>query len=748
MSNYYLLNNNNQFFIRYQDNVPYIYVVDASGTIINVSCWSGVNFCSDWGGFLNNSSYISSVPTSCTGTKVFTNNEFKGESLYYRVPWQTIEPASSEISNLCNGYNLNFSKKIKITIDDPIFSGVYVFDYNSNLPKVEDASDVTTMLIPGQWDLNLSESSIKLSKHPCSSGNIGGCSYYNDKYLISLDVITDSSVDGVQYPGYYEHFYNGYDPDSRSSANSAYAFPANIIMTAIQPPEDSGYPKSTIDCNGPGFTGIPQPTGIGHRMVAAFKTPIRYRRGYNDWIVVDKIPMTISGLAPNYVTSFVSGSVSISGTSASIDPDLIIRYDPPPISMSGLCDRVVYSGTAFKVAGTGLGLIGGPGGAYAGFPAFPTASFNGLLTHGLGRYNNFTDFLYGFGYWNGSTCVDGASAFGSTNVTIPWSRWFGPKQPLKATIEFVHSCRNNFPQCSGTLSPVNSISYSYTGTCVQFWGSNIDTDYYCSNQSLFASSGTIGTFENVNIIYSGFYNSGVSSAYYVGIASGFLNNIVNIYQPVNITGSQVISIPYTGINTIGAIRNWIYRSVGVYLVPLTGGNSGIPSIKHNTIDLFTSASGTSPNRTLTARIFLGDYLNNSNGGSAFSDSLLRITDASVSGANGFYQYYATGGNGDNTPQYLKVLNSSGGATTGSDTLWTIRLINCNNPYNTFTSDTVWQIGSGLSSSFTEYYRLVDADASPWSPPWNVPNSVVTFSGVQISYGNASGALNKPAPYYI
>lgn len=734
MPNYYLLNNNNQFFIRYQDNVPYVYVVDASGTIISVSCWSGVSFCSDWGGFLNNSSYTNSLVSACTGTRVFTSGEFQGEQNYYRVPWQAIEPPAGAINNLCNPYYYNFSKKIKITIaDDPIFSGTYVFDYNAN-------KTVASTGIPGKWDLNLSESTFNISQHPCSSGTTGGCSVYNGKYLISLDVINNPSSSG--YNGYYEHSV------SDNTINSAYAFPANIIMTAIQPPADSGYPKATrTDCGSPTFTGIPQPTGIGHRMVAAFKTPIRYRRGYDDWIVVDRIPMTISGIAPSYISGISSLNVTITGVSNSLyGPDMIsgIYYSPfTNINATGLCLSVAHSGTAFKVSATGLGLIGGIGGAYAGYD---TARF---IYHGLGRANDFSNQFYSFGYYvsPGTPCTDASSYFGGNNVVIPWSRWFGPKTPLKATIEFVHSCRNNFPQCSGTLTTVSGTNFAYTGTCVQFWGSNIDADYYCSNQSLFAGSGTIGAFENVNIIYSGFYNSGTSSAYYAGISRDPFNNIVNIYRPVNITGSQIISIPYSGINTISAIRGWINRNVGVYLVPLTGGNSGIPSVKHNTIDLFTSASGTSPNRTLTARIFLGDYLNNSNGGSAFSDSLLRITDASVSGANGFYQYYATGGNGDNTPQYLKVLNSSGGATTGSDTLWTIRLINCNNPYNTFTIDTIWKIGSGLGSNFTEYYRLVDPDSSPWSPPWNVPNSVVTFSGVQISHGNASGALNKPAPFY-
>ena len=188
---------------------------------------------------------------------------------YYIYPLSPEAPASAS-GQIC--YNdpeyspVRISNKIKISVpNDPIFSGVYIFD-RCGL---------------NDWKLNNDESII----------NINSCTNPSDPSATPSYLINFTEVDNpydISTSEFYEEKYEKYNYDGLgNNSGDIYSFPAKYYMCITQ---------AASEIN-----------PIGHRLSVGFTVPIRYRPRCNDWVVVDRLyntkgqktPHAISG-SPNY----------------------------------------------------------------------------------------------------------------------------------------------------------------------------------------------------------------------------------------------------------------------------------------------------------------------------------------------------------------------------------------------------------------------------------------------------------------
>lgn len=341
--------------------------------------------------------------------------------------------------------NINLSNKITITIpDDPIFSGIYVFD--------RDEGNGDSVLQSDNWVLNSVESSHNLTPY-----NKTG-SPYDGKLLVSF---ADNLLSN-NYPGYVE-----IKTQYNQILDDAFVFPAQFLFTATERSIESG-----------------------HRLAVGFALPIRWRGSHSDWTVVDKIPHRINSIV-NYATgepfsdgaggvpyinsksvlyteSWTPGTLGAVGntpTGGYITISNDNDYDIWPI-----CTGISDFGFAFRVSASGLGLNE------------QTGENDHDILEGIGNNQNFTQSI-------GSP--DGRDT----------SDFFGGKLPLIADINFIHSCRPGRPCVDlvpDTISPIQ-----VSGIC--FTKPQIIANYFCGNVQADPSQSVLDSYgvSSISIIYSG-----------------------------------------------------------------------------------------------------------------------------------------------------------------------------------------------------------------------------------------------------
>lgn len=431
--------------------------------------------------------------------------------------------------------NINLSKKIRITIpDDPIFSGIYVFDYAAG-----DGD-----LFSSNWVLNSGESNHNLSPYdhnlnpPGDTGDPTYITKFQNKILVSLN--DQPQINSSTY-GYVEaktSYYKDTIAITAQEINDAYAFPAHFVFTAVQ---------SSCPCSGDNaYDDLITTKLLGHRLAVGFAIPIRWRGSHQDWIAVDRIPHTINqqefagggNIDPNYVTG-----VPFNNGVTHYDPELDTNILPNnavyltygtsyvPSTASTVIGSGIYSlddtigldffvnctgiedlGFAFRVSSTGEGVA---------IPNNLPGLDIGPIMPGIGRYNIFTKKI---------------------TDQIDKSNFFGPKIPVGAVIQFVDSCRPGRPCVNLTPNIVSPVQVS--GIC--FSKSNIISNLFCGNIQDNPSQSSLDSYgvSSISIMYSG-----------VSIAYPAIKEPLGTYYDVYKTDidSPIIEllhespIPYTGI---------------------------------------------------------------------------------------------------------------------------------------------------------------------------------------------------------
>ena len=255
--------------------------------------------------------------------------------------------ASGKICPYDSDYQpVNLSNRIKITIpNDPVFSGVYIFDkFGSNL----------------DWRLNTTDST-------------------TNPYTISFQEFA------LGYSKYREYFYaDGF----ALNLSSTYAFPAKFVMTLVNPSPING---SIV--------------GIGDRAVVGFTLPIRYRKPYQDWVVVDRVSHRVYGNNKNY------GYINTAGNDVELIGDEV-------------CSGIPEFGFGYRVSALGLGYDGG-----------------------TSRFVNSTAQIF-FPH--------------DSDPTYPEATFYEPKIPMLADVEFVYSCRPNGCSSYASFPTINFSSSIYS----------------------------------------------------------------------------------------------------------------------------------------------------------------------------------------------------------------------------------------------------------------------------------------------
>ena len=530
--NYNLRRQNYNYFVRYHNNVPYIYYSDFIPPQPPVSSCDYPLFfpCIGYG-------YSTSVwnTDSCQDglNQVYSKILPKINYLWTQLR----DPPSNVYSLICpNDYDVNLSKKIKITIvEDPIFSGIYVFDYS---PGNGDSQ-----LLSDNWVINSGESQHNLVPydHPESP--------QDGKILVSLNDYAGSTF---PYNGYLElkaSLYNDENNTGAEQIENAYAFPSHMVFTAVRAP---------CPCSGYTGTAWPKPStvGSGHRLSVGFALPIRWRHPYKDWIIVDKVTHRINTI-PNYTTGnifndgtyyysseqqqnvYLNNSIAISGTISYAPGTANTAYTGGYFSTSSTtwggmwntCTGINNLGFAFRSSASGLGYD-------RGFARY-LDTFTAI--QGIGPFNYFDRYYV----WDGEDP--------DSDLDIVDERpFFDNKTPVIANIDFVYSCRPGLPCMNFNGSTIAPISSSGVG-CFGGIKSNIDIDYLCGEyaQSYPPDSHWIsGNITSTQIIYSGF--SGILPIVLTGeilpssTSYSYWDTITQYSSYVTYDETPIINIPYTG----------------------------------------------------------------------------------------------------------------------------------------------------------------------------------------------------------
>jgi hypothetical protein len=255
--------------------------------------------------------------------------------------------------------------------------------------------------------------------------------------------------------------------------------------------------------------------------------PIRWRHPYQDWIVVDQIPHTITGII-DYTTGIpfsdgTGGSSDVNSKSVqyaeSWTPGTLGAVGNSPtggyITISNDNDHAIWPictglsdlGFAFRVSASGLGLDE------------ETGENEHDPLEGLGNLQNFTP------------------DFGSPDARDT-SNFFGPKIPVKASIEFTYSCRPLLPCRSGVGENIAITKYEASG-CGIYLAPVIGVDQLCGQFAVSSPPDSHWIDNNITstqIVYSG----GMSGLLPV-ITSGMYVN--NINTDLKWVGSQQINTP-------------------------------------------------------------------------------------------------------------------------------------------------------------------------------------------------------------
>lgn len=660
--NYSLRRQNESYFVRYQDGRAFIYYTTASSNECDINL---VFFCYDF--YYNFLDYTTNWSSdSCDN---INTHEISLPYTPYIWPYMSSPPPVSASGLLCpknypyNQATVRISNRIKVTVhDDPVFSGVYVFDGN----------DV------GVWSLNsqLSAYNIETNDEFYYSSNIRFFQMFDP---LNWDPANPYPLDGI--PAYFETLYNTQnlvnpDPPCENPYTQtfrmldSYAFPASFVLTAIQ--------RSVVN-NDSLYTG-------GHRLSLGFTLPVRYRKGYKDWIVVDKVPHAISGYK-NY-----SHPVVVDNCNSYIDFDFLEYGTHYPRSdyagnITGIkCSGIDDFGFAFRVNSSLLARN----------------NFDSQTENAPSNYLNSRQYIRDDGF------IDGA-------VINGWgAQFFGPKIPINASVEFIYSCRPGLPCFNLTPSIINPITATGYG-CIEDYYSVINVDYLCGGSPQDRPDDNYWIDNNIistNIIYSGI--SGLLPTIYKYGGFTFDDSESIVYDAyVSYEENPIISIPYTGDSKPNSIRDWIRRDLRLVSFDKQDNgtfNTNSISFTNPTIDLYWNING----NNATAYIIPNDE----NLYDGISRQLMLI-GAGTPEVNGRYVWYKGGGS-----QFYQTTPNYG---------FSIRLsYDDDKPIN---HRYEWLVGKDHSDKWIPYYatsgsigiRNLDNNSYINTSGWYIPNNC--YSGI-------------------
>jgi hypothetical protein len=562
--------------------------------------------------------------------------------------------------------NVFVSNKIKITVNDPVFGGTYVFDrgiFNSNDPD-HQVSDISN------WSLNITESTINIPKYQDTTTSGTAFDYHNRYGIEFYDV---SQVQGAapwtlgeyqtaKYPGYLETkikssgFYDGIDYIQYLQLEDAFAFPCHFVFTAIVPPDDTEGAATNdaarlLDLYGSNSTTEVMPTGIGHRFVAGFSMPLRYRYESSDWHLVNSAIHAVSGIAPNYYIEadrdtyytapaaqpypdgrlFNSILMWIAGmpTTQTDNPDVInytYGYNFYLDQYENAVGTIQYPGFAFRASGVGIPY--------------------------QGSYNNLTDVLGPQQEY--AQISDWSAPSYDNNREVPWYDYrplFTSKVASNASIEFVDGCEYVKCQQLGSPQTISTTSYTSNFNCYNenLNGCTVLSSFLCTTSGI--PYPTLSDFNNLgvtsyNVVYSGILTDSI------GIYAGLKNNDeinIDILVPSQ-ESNQIVNINYNGANNPTAVLNYIQSNINMLQINLSNNEVDQTRIKY--ADVIWTVNSTLATAKVIPNLKTMPYQ-------------IEIINAGTSGANGIYTYdkqnsmYINDINNDWHISFVSTANDSG-----------------------------------------------------------------------------------------
>jgi len=655
MSTGYVKKVGNSFYIRYENSNAWVFMPDATSLSECQACCPNTTL-----------TLWESPNVACGDVRITHPIDLISPFFHIHQPIKSyLEAAKANNRTAVGAYNAlcgnppqaNLSSIIEIKIPyDPVFSGTYTFSY---------APSITG------WRLITSDNRTSTSLLPYYSGGADSVRQgpFHNKLLVTLEQTSTEPT----YKGYVEVARSG---DSASNISGVFAFPAHFVFSALCPPTDLEYSAEH-----------PFPTTSGHRAVLGFTVPIRWRKEYFDWIVVDQVGHKVSGskysnpITPDYWMP--AASLSVSGYATSISGSNVIGLsgitnNPATYTLSDTSTAISGScSMSFMAADTewSEGPVQYSGLAHMGF-CYRTST-SGLPYHDSIYNLDLNNFMGIRPTFNGTN----TTAYSNYDET----RLLGNKQDMEAWITFPNSCRTSGTTCAafgnilGAATAVVPTGYTtISGTCI---GSYVNADFSCGD----ATPRPDATYFSTEEI--------------TGIKPLYLGTSDNIYPFVKVNANsgnvymagsgQNIFIDYNGPHTLDDFRKWVNTEFS--FVEISGNNNTIIN-QWPGVDLYwqnvgasgtTSASQTYPN-IMFARLIPCDSA--ANEGSSKGLYVLKINDIQIWEAAGqptaeFLGQYA---HDSNNNRYILVGN--------------------NNIQIRFIVDK-WSLGKLEGGEFIEYYTL-------------------------------------------
>lgn len=738
---YKVCRDNSRFYIRKIDDKHYLYSADCG---CQIACIAGAT------------SVVKQDDLQCsnvTGILLPLNYYIPIILKPYNIPINsnaiapTIPGAMDQLCSEISPTYLNISNQIIVTINNPIFSGIYVFEKTGPQP---------TGYIQGDWVVNTG-----LTKHSLNPYYHKDHPEFDGKILVALyEGQTNNSISGLYYDGYLEAktttadlaYYKADDEtdftigweDGSSEAKileDVYAFPAYYTFTAIQPP---------CPCSGSllhsGDFILSQPSGF--RFSTGISLPIRYRPPHGDWILIDNptIPHIITGV-PNYKTgaSFNNGCSYTDLYDNTIYPNnsYSIQY----------CSGFPYDSVSFDIDACTVNSVSG---AYAKCTGVPDAGFafisysSGLPVYESGRnhdrfigtnisgilgignmqwYDRYPSYISGVGKFYCDVNQDPNLATPSLDDKIYYKAidtrpLFDNKQNSSATWRFTYSCRPlygcDFPINYGDYTIDSGLKYqcnfnpNLNGSGFVYNPSDkINIELLCPD-TFNPSSGLFSQVDDIKVIYKGNTTTIANELICLGLKNNTSSSLWDIYVP---TGSnQLINIPYTGDVNYTSLKNWINTELSSFTY-----NKNTETITDYlpSFDLYYQITGIN-NNYCTVKILPNDE---------YKPVSILVSGAGSSSANGVYYFNEVNG------AFEQQL---------TDYIWSIKIIERDELFN-------WEIGYFDFLDYSDYLY----SCSGWKPfyrysgGWPIDNDIINLpTGTDWNTSNGCFLGQLPAPTTI
>ena len=261
MSQGYVKQVGNQFFVRYANSTAWIFVPGATSFSECQDCCPNTSL-TMW----------ENPAVACNDLRITHPIDLLSPYFHIHQPiTSTLEAGKANNRTAVGAYNIlcgsppqaTLSSIITIQIPyDPVFSGTYSFSYSP--------------VITGWRLITSGPTKVRTSLLPYYSG---GTAFWRQGPFFNKQLVTlEQTSTEPTYKGYTEVSRSG---GSNSNISGVFAFPAHFVFSALCPPTD--------------LETDPFPTTSGHRAVLGFTLPIRYRKEYADWIVSDAGAHKVSG---------------------------------------------------------------------------------------------------------------------------------------------------------------------------------------------------------------------------------------------------------------------------------------------------------------------------------------------------------------------------------------------------------------------------------------------------------------------